>query len=337
MVLWNTTTFIILLVWVISSSVGYVSSTFKQNINTFYKQTVLPTAVTSESVNLRSLLESHLILNIKEGPFIADTSNSYFGVAENVRFTTDIISGNTKEEYLELSKQWSNDMIKELTEPEYAINRVITTNPNTIAVQWNVTFIPDSLSNSNLVQISRFLRLNLQFFNVLDRERIRSSFSWGALLVFVERIIYKGIVLLPHAVIVGTTEMTFKDEIISTDNDVVCEKRFTLISSKEKLNLVRSIDQGILKNRKLANDLLEFLDARRPNSIFLTQWNDLLKTRINTRSVPGMGQFDIDGLDNEKQTVILSFGIQSLGIATIAVLLLGFSLFVSSSFILYQE
>ena len=63
--------------------------------------------------------------------------------------------------------------------------------------------------------------------------------------------------------------------------------------------------RGSLKNRKLATDLLEFLDARRPVSVGISQWNNLVVTRVNTRSVPGMVQFDVDGLEGERQTELL--------------------------------
>jgi hypothetical protein len=69
------------------------------------------------------------------------------------------------------------------------------------------------------------------------------------------------------------------------------------MSSKEKINLVRSIDAGLLKNRKLATDLLQFLDSRKPSTVSLNDWNDVLVERVPTRGVPGMGQFDIDGLE----------------------------------------
>jgi len=33
----------------------------------------------------------------------------------------------------------------------------------------------------------------------------------------------------------------------------------------------------------------------------LDEWNDEVETRVNIQSVPGMGQFDIDGLEPEEQ------------------------------------
>ena len=37
----------------------------------------------------------------------------------------------------------------------------------------------------------------------------------------------------------------------------------------------------------------------------MSQWNNLVVTRVNTRSVPGMGQFDVDGLEGERQNELL--------------------------------
>jgi hypothetical protein len=179
---------------------------------------------------------------------------------------------------------------------------------NVIQVQWNVSFVPDSLIS--LVWFSRRIPFTKTvFFNVLNKEKIRSLFSWAAFGKFLERILCTGIILLPHAVIVGSTELSFKEldcvtdsseKLLSSevkDNLIKKQKTWVLFSSKESINLVRSIDSGILKNRKLAADLLQFLDARKPANLDLSDWNDILLDRINTRSVPGMGQFDIDGLE----------------------------------------
>lgn len=100
-------------------------------------------------------------------------------------------------------------------------------------------------------------------------------------------------------------------------------QRWVLKSSKETLNLVRSIDKGLLKNRKLATDLLEFLDARKPLVMGLREWNDVLNQRINTRAVPGMSQFDIDGLETEQQADAIEGVSKVLGLFTGLVLISG--------------
>lgn len=70
-----------------------------------------------------------------------------------------------------------------------------------------------------------------------------------------------------------------------------------LISHKESLQLVRSLNSGVLQNRKLAYDLLQYLDCARPAFFGIDAWNDLLAEKLAYSSVPGMKQFDIDGID----------------------------------------
>ena len=145
----------------------------------------------------------------------------------------------------------------------------------------------------------------------------RASFSWAALGKTLLRLLDTGELVLPHAVILGSSEMTFK---MHDFNDSII-----LTSQKDKLNLIKSLDAGYLKNRKLTLDLLEFCDKIRPSSCYeFDEWNDVIFNRIDTRKVPGMGQFDIDGLEGTNQenikTVSNTFLKISLPLALITVL-----------------
>ena len=72
---------------------------------------------------------------------------------------------------------------------------------------------------------------------------------------------------------------------------------WTVTSAKEKINLVRSVRTNNLKNRILATHLLEFFDARKPRFIGINEWNNILLDRLEgIMKIPGMRQFDIDGL-----------------------------------------
>ena len=92
----------------------------------------------------------------------------------------------------------------------------------------------------------------LQPTDWLNRERVRSSFSWEALRLFLVRVLTQGVALLPHAVIVGNTEFVFRDtsqnaqsnppepsQIVQSNS----APRYLLTSSVEKLSLVRAIDR----------------------------------------------------------------------------------------------
>ena len=134
---------------------------------------------------------------------------------------------------------------------------------------------------------------------------------------------------LPHGVIQGSSEYTI---IEKEDN------KYILLKINEKLNLVRSIDNKFLKNRKLITDLLEFLDSRKPITIGINEWNDILQKRLTITSLPGMGQFDIDGLDNECQSELLSISQRLITVAFIITLSIGlfFGTIVMNKLFLYQ-
>ena len=44
---------------------------------------------------------------------------------------------------------------------------------------------------------------------------------------------------------------------------------------------------------------LEFLDARKPPNTSVETWEFRVEDSIRWRDVPGMGQFDVDGLEDE--------------------------------------
>ena len=72
-----------------------------------------------------------------------------------------------------------------------------------------------------------------------------------------------------------------------TDTNLIPIKTYKLLSSKETLNLIRSIDNNTLKNRKLATDLLEYLDSCKPMYMGLDEWNDVIVRRVDLKGVPG--------------------------------------------------
>ena len=275
-----------------------------------------------------------------KGPFLLPSPTSCIEIANNVAFTCDnLLAVSGAAEYSELARQFPTQVLQELSEATFGLTAVTTVQPNVVSATWNVTFTSDALTT--LVWWCRFFGATVEYFNVLDKERVRSTFSWRAFRIFLDRLLYMGVARLPHAVIMGKTELVF-DEVDTAavpHIDGAAPKRYRLVSSKETLNLVRLIDLEVLKNRKLATDLLEFLDARRPPSIGLNEWNDLLTRRINTRSVPGMGQFDVDGLESEQQSELLTVANRALGWATAAVLVLGlaFSTSAMNKVFFYQQ
>lgn len=226
----------------------------------------------------------------------------------------------------------------------------------------------------------------MKFYNLLNKERSVTSFSWRTFYQFFGKLLFENQLNLPLAAIAGVTEYTFiesesfdlvsntmitgvnasasasastdggnirsssdwpetpKSSLKSITTSVVavnsfnvsanenirdfatsdaelstsvstatgvaaatspqqpCQKLITkwkLVSGNERINLIQSVTNNQLKNRILANHLLEFLDSRKPRTIGINEWNSIVLTQLpGISKIPGMNQFDIDGLDN---------------------------------------
>lgn len=276
----------------------------------------------------------------------------------NVQIDTDVVSDAGDNRYVSFIDVWKNNTMTELPDPVFGITRISKLDNDRVVVYWNVTYIPDAVVN--LVSIGRSIPFcKVKFFNVLDKANIRSTFSWANLFKFLQRLAVTGEMRLPHAVIEGTTELKFNNidspyedaleeskgayEIetknIPSEKIKILPKIWRLVSHKETLNLVQLLNRGTLKNRKLATDLLEFLDTRRPANFGLNQWNDVILEKVPFRNVPGMRQFDIDGLEAEDQEKLLSTSSTVLGYFTgfIIVCGLGFGTVVMDKIFIRQD
>ena len=120
--------------------------------------------------------------------------------------------------------------------------------------------------------------------------------------------------------IVGKTTLQFLN--CSEGADI---ERYELQQAKETLNLMRSYDSGVLKNKRLVGDLLRFCDVRRPACIGFQAYNDMLSDRVRLSKIPGMGQFDIDGLTSENQQALVEKSSNVLGYVTIAFFIASFT------------
>ena len=227
-------------------------------------------------------------------PFIA----SRIFVDDGVRYSCDLFSCQGADKYVELQRRWYESTVPSLANARFSVLRVSPLDATRVVVGWNLSFVSESTAGlvSSLGQIPG---VRVRFFDILDKERVRSAFSWRSLGRTFGRLLVTGELLLPQAVIVGTSELTFS--LHSNQSDVA---PFALVEQRDKLNLVRSLDQGVLKNRKLTLDLIEFIDASRPPFFSFEEWEDIMVRRLDTRSVPGMGQFDVDGIEgSEEETV----------------------------------
>jgi|MDTB01.2.fsa_nt_gb hypothetical protein len=174
-----------------------------------------------------------------------------------------------------------------------------------VVVNWRVEFLPYSVEA--LAFIGKLIPgITVVLYDILDKERfVATGFSWEKLQKFIGSILTKGEMLLPKAVILGQSQF----DIIQDDE----MGAYILTKSVERLNLVRSVDGGLLKNRVIASHLVEYASAMKPASISFDDWDDITVTRLQIQRVPGMRQFDIDGLEPERQQALVRTGNSILG------------------------
>ena len=90
----------------------------------------------------------------------------------------------------------------------------------------------------------------------------------------------------------------------------------TLAAHDETIDLIRRVNDGSVRNRRICRDLLEFLDVRKPPATSLEAWDDRITDCVRWSEVPGMGMFDVDGLEEdgdrgkvyEDAVAVLAFG-----------------------------
>ena len=157
--------------------------------------------------------------------------------------------------------------------------------------------------------------MRLTFYDLLDRVDVASAFSWRAAAALLAKAIRTGVLPLPHACIRGTAALTFTRPAPGAPP--------LLVRHAERIALVPFFASGRARNRRVARDLISFLDGRRPPALGLSDWDDLRAERLNLRSVPGLGQWDIDGLSGDDRTRLFDDVSTLLTFATALVLLFG--------------
>jgi len=215
-----------------------------------------------------------------------------------------------------------------------------------IVMEWKVEWIPSSLLW--LVEFGRnWPNLKIIYFDILDKFAQEARFSWKVLGALFERAIFQSELRIPTAVIFGKTVLGFdstipqnrngrgeitdeemlycfsKGETAGRDNDQNFQKIPKLISHTESLSLTPLFYKQQVKNRRIALDFQTFLDTRKPSYLDYNGWNDKVGATINFSKVPGMGMFDIDGLEENERTDVFVNVTSVLFLSTLVVLAFG--------------
>jgi hypothetical protein len=152
--------------------------------------------------------------------------------------------------------------------------------------------------------------MQVTFYDLLDRVDKPSSFSWRAALTLLARAAATRLLPLPQSCIRGTATLTF-------------DRDGALVRHAERLELTPVFAAGRGRNRRVARDLLAFLDGRRPPGTTPVDWDTTLRARLSLSQVPGMGQFDVDGLSADDRSRFFDDVSVLLTFATVLVLTFG--------------
>ena len=155
----------------------------------------------------------------------------------------------------------------------------------------------------------------MEFYDILHLMDQRSRFTWrGLFRVFATAAIEKKM-RVPMAKIEGTTRCRF--ELIGS-NDAASP---SLIATEETVDLIGHLNEQRVQNKRLARDALAFLDARKPPAMSLEAWDEQVEDATRWRFVPGMGQFDVDGLeDAEDRNEVFADAMTLLAFGTVVTL-----------------
>ncbi len=153
--------------------------------------------------------------------------------------------------------------------------------------------------------------MQVTFYDLLDRVERPSSFSWRAAFALLAKAAATRVLALPRACIRGAATLSF------SRGDGLLRRH------AERLELTPVFSAGRARNRRVARDLLSVLDGRRSPGTSPSDWDDSRAVRLNLRSVPGLGQFDVDGLTENDRGRLFDDVSALLTIATVGVLIFG--------------
>jgi hypothetical protein len=203
---------------------------------------------------------------------------------------------------------------RELLECERAATRVSRVSPTEIIARWETCFVPTKLHW--MVRLaSVWPGVTVEYYDILDRMDRRSRFTWRGLFDVFKTAALKKKMRVPYAKIKGTTRLRFQ-RAPNGDAEEPSTPSFSLLSTEETIELVGFINAERVQNKRLARDVLAFLDTRKPPNVSLEAWDERVDTSLKWRLVPGMGQFDVDGLEDAQDRnevfadamVVLAFG-----------------------------
>lgn len=128
-----------------------------------------------------------------------------------------------------------------------------------MVVQWRVRWLPPALVRLSSAFLALPFPLNrrVAFYNLLSRVTEASQFSYAALFKVLGTALATGELRLPEAVVEGTAEFEF-----AAERDA--RGRAVLVRHAERVGVLPVFKRGAARNRRVAGDVVLFLEAREP-------------------------------------------------------------------------
>lgn len=228
-----------------------------------------------------------------------------------MRYSSDVYEfSGTKEQFAKMQSRFERRFFADLVDVESEIENVSSIDLNVFLVRWNATFVPAKVVRLQNVALHwPFGDVDIERKDILHKMGETTKFTYEALFRTMKRLATEKKLTIPVAKIEGQTKMTFDDE-------------GELSAMEENLSLVNSVNSNRVRNKRIARDLLEFLDTRKPIGMDYKSYDEIVEAKVDIYSVPGLRALDVDGMEDQQgqiedvttvlgfmTLVVLSFGV----------------------------
>lgn len=228
-----------------------------------------------------------------------------------MRYSSDVYGfSGTKEQFAKMQSRFERRFFADLVDVESEIENVSSIDLNVFLVRWNATFVPAKVVRLQNVALHwPFGDVDIERKDILHKMGETTKFTYEALFRTMKRLATEKKLTIPVAKIEGQTKMTFDDE-------------GELSAMEENLSLVNSVNSNRVRNKRIARDLLEFLDTRKPIGMDYKSYDEIVEAKVDIYSVPGLRALDVDGMEDQQgqiedvttvlgfmTLVVLSFGV----------------------------
>ena len=228
-----------------------------------------------------------------------------------MRYSSDVYEfSGSKEQFAKTQSRFERRFFADLKDVESEIENVSSVGLNVFLVRWNATFVPAKLVWLQNVALNwPFGDVDIERKDILHKMGETTKFTYAALFRTMKRLATEKKLTIPVAKIEGQTKMTFDEDGEQS-------------SMEENLSLVNSVNSNRVRNKRIARDLLEFLDTRKPIGMDYKSYDEIVEAKVDIYSVPGMRALDVDGMEDQQgqiedvttvlgfmTLVVLSFGV----------------------------